>query len=186
MPAAPRRLTYANVVSTLALVVALGGGGAAVAMSVAKNSVGSPQIKNGQVKAADLAANGVTSAKIKNGQVTGADVDESTLGTVPSAGRGDNLLAATVQAAGTLVPGQSVAAVSSAKVFPGSYEVIFDRNVTGCAYSVTQATPGVGDDLAVGYAAVTSRLNDANGIFVQTFNASGVVTDRSFMVLVAC
>ena len=43
------KFTYANVASTLALIIAVGGGGAAVA-AVAKNSVGSPQIKAGAVK----------------------------------------------------------------------------------------------------------------------------------------
>lgn len=48
------RLTYANIVATLALVVAIAGGGTAVAMAVAKNSVGSPQIINGSIKHKDL------------------------------------------------------------------------------------------------------------------------------------
>ena len=48
------RLTYANVASTLALVIAIGGGGTAVAMSVANNSVGSPEIINGSIKHKDL------------------------------------------------------------------------------------------------------------------------------------
>lgn len=75
----PRRLTYANVASTLALVVALGGGGAAVAAGLAKNSVGSPQIKNGAVKRADLGSGAVDSGKVKDNSLTGKDIDESTL-----------------------------------------------------------------------------------------------------------
>jgi hypothetical protein len=51
------RLTYANVIASLALFIALGG--AAVAAGVAKNSVGTKQLK----------ANAVTAAKIKNGAV---------------------------------------------------------------------------------------------------------------------
>ncbi len=43
------RLTYANVVATIALFVALGGGAYAV-LKLPKNSVKSKQIKNGQVK----------------------------------------------------------------------------------------------------------------------------------------
>lgn len=49
------RMTYANVASTVALVAVVGGGGAAVAAGVAKNSVGSPQIKNGSVQTVDIA-----------------------------------------------------------------------------------------------------------------------------------
>jgi hypothetical protein len=69
------RLTYANVVATLALVIAVGGASAFAAGRLAKNSVGTKQIRN----------NAVTAAKIKNGAVTGAKIDLSTLGTVPSA-----------------------------------------------------------------------------------------------------
>ena len=72
-----RRLTYANIVSSLALLVALCGGGVALASTLPKNSVTSKQIKNGAIKSKDVADNGLT----------GTDVNESTLGTVPSAAR---------------------------------------------------------------------------------------------------
>lgn len=62
------RLNYSNVASSVALVIAVSGvGGAAYAAGVAKNSVGSPQIIDGQVKTADLAADAVRAPKIKNG-----------------------------------------------------------------------------------------------------------------------
>lgn len=70
------RFTFANTAATAALVLAVAGGGtAAFAAGLAKNSVGSPQIKNGQVKTADLGKNAVTTAKIKNGTVSLADVN---------------------------------------------------------------------------------------------------------------
>lgn len=68
------RVSYANVASTLALVVALGGTGA-YAAGLAKDSVTSKQIKNGAIKAVD----------IKKDNVSGDQVKESTLGKVPSA-----------------------------------------------------------------------------------------------------
>ena len=54
--------SYANVASTLALVVALGGTSYA-AVAIAKNSVGSPQIINNSVKSAD----------VKNGNLMAVD-----------------------------------------------------------------------------------------------------------------
>lgn len=70
------RFTYANTAATAALVLAVAGGGtAAFAAGLAKNSVGSPQIKNGQVKTADLGKNAVTSAKVKNGTLSLADLN---------------------------------------------------------------------------------------------------------------
>lgn len=48
------KLSYANIASTAALVIAVGGGGVAVAAGLAENSVGSPQIKDGAVKVVDM------------------------------------------------------------------------------------------------------------------------------------
>jgi hypothetical protein len=56
------RLTYANVIASLALFVALGG--SAVAAGLAKNSVGPNQLKKGAVAASKLAKQAVTSGKI--------------------------------------------------------------------------------------------------------------------------
>ena len=85
------KLSYANVVATLALFVALGGASYA-AIQLPKNSVGAKQIKR----------NAVSSAKIKNRAVTGAKIDLSTLGKVPSAAHADSADAAkTADQAGT-------------------------------------------------------------------------------------
>lgn len=76
------RLTYANVISSIALFVAVGGG-TAFAFAAA-NSVVSTSIKNGEVKTPDLGANAVTSPKVAPNSITGADVNENSLGIVPS------------------------------------------------------------------------------------------------------
>lgn len=191
------RLSYANVASTLALVVALGGGGAAVAAGVAKNSVGTKQLK----------ANAVTSAKVKNDSLTGKDVQESTLGQVPSAldadhadhadhaatadsattaGRAGNVHAAVVQANGTLVAGQSLDAVSAARQDTGLYEVGFDRNIAGCAATASIAYPGEGFLTIPGQVAVTGLENDPTGLFVVTADLNGSSADMPFAVTVVC
>ncbi len=69
------KLTYANVVATVALFIAVGGASAFAAGHLAKNSVGSKQLKK----------NAVTTVKVKDGAITGAKVNLSSLGTVPSA-----------------------------------------------------------------------------------------------------
>src|SRR5262245_25332710 len=66
-------LTYANVMATAAVFIALGGGTYA-AVHLSRNSVRSRNIANGQVKQKDLAGNAVNSAKIKDGQVAPADL----------------------------------------------------------------------------------------------------------------
>jgi hypothetical protein len=62
------RLTYANVIASLALFIALGG--AAVAAGLPKASVGKAQLKNGAVTAKALAKKAVTSGKISPKAVT--------------------------------------------------------------------------------------------------------------------
>jgi hypothetical protein len=64
-----RRITYANVASTLALVIALGTGTA-----YAANTIRSGDIVDGQVKTADLAKNAVKSTKIADANVKRADL----------------------------------------------------------------------------------------------------------------
>jgi hypothetical protein len=78
------RLTYANVMSSIAVFLVLGGA-AVAATQLPKNSVGTKQLKKNAVTAAKIKKNAVTTAKIKNEAVTGAKVNEATLGTVPSA-----------------------------------------------------------------------------------------------------
>ncbi|HEX5525739.1 MAG TPA: hypothetical protein VFX44_00910 [Solirubrobacterales bacterium] len=80
-----KRLTFSNVVSILALFVALSGATAFAASQLGKNTVGTKQLKKNAVTAAKIKKNAITTAKIKADAVTGAKVKESTLGTVPSA-----------------------------------------------------------------------------------------------------
>jgi hypothetical protein len=92
-----RRLTYANVMSTIAVFGVLAGGTA-----YAANTVFSADIVDGEVKSVDVGDNEIGSADVKDNSIntfdvhsflgvdvvddtlTGADVNESTLGTVPS------------------------------------------------------------------------------------------------------
>jgi len=78
------RLTYANVMSSIAVFLVLGGA-TALAAGLAKNSVGTKQLKKNAVTAAKIKKNAITTPKIKGDAVTGAKVNEGTLGTVPSA-----------------------------------------------------------------------------------------------------
>jgi hypothetical protein len=65
MRAIGKRLSYANVVSTLALFLVLCGGAAFAASKIGKRSVGAPQLKSNAVTTAKIKANAVTTRKIK-------------------------------------------------------------------------------------------------------------------------
>jgi len=98
------KLTYANVVATLALVIAVGGASAFAATHLAQNSVGPRQLRR----------NAVTSAKIKNGAVTGAKINLSTLGTVPSAEHAASAESATHAATAALAERSTSASTAAA------------------------------------------------------------------------
>jgi hypothetical protein len=70
-----KRLTYANVIASVAIVLTVGGATAFAAEELPANSVGSLQLQK----------EAVTTTKIAHDAVTGPKVDESTLGPVPSA-----------------------------------------------------------------------------------------------------
>jgi hypothetical protein len=67
------KLSYANVVATIALVLAVAGiptAAAITASKVKKNAVGTKQLKNGSVTPAKLAPGAVTADKLADGNVT--------------------------------------------------------------------------------------------------------------------
>jgi hypothetical protein len=68
------RLTYANVMSSIAVFLVLGGATAFAASHLGKNSVGSKQLKANSVTSSKIKKNAITTAKIKNGAVTGAKI----------------------------------------------------------------------------------------------------------------
>ncbi len=68
------KLTYANVVATLALILAIGGGSVYAAVKLGKNEVKSKNIADGAVKGKDLAKNAVTSKKVKDGSIAAGDL----------------------------------------------------------------------------------------------------------------
>lgn len=172
MPVRPH-LTFANVAAGTALVVSLTGGGVAVAAGLAKNSVGSPQIKNNAVK--------------------GADVKESSLGKVrrakvadraASAASADNVLAMTFDSTGAVVPERSGAGVTAVRGSEGRYFVTFPRSVRECALFATPTDPGSGNAADVLANAHQSASAD-NEVYVGLFDGSGF-TDFGASVLVVC
>jgi len=85
-----KRITYANVMSSIAVFLVLGGASAYAAKKIGSNEIKGNSITTGKIKknaitASKIKKNSVTTAKIKNGAVTGAKVNLGTLGTVPSA-----------------------------------------------------------------------------------------------------
>jgi hypothetical protein len=67
------RPSPALVIATFALGLVLGGTSYATVAAIPRNSVGTPQLKNGAVTAKKLAANAVVSSRVKNGSLLRVD-----------------------------------------------------------------------------------------------------------------
>ena len=108
-----KRLTYANVMSSLAVFLLLGGATAFAASKIGPNQLKANSVKTGKivkeavttaklkknaVTNAKIADNSVTGAKVLDGSLTGSDINLGTLGTVPSANNANTVGGNTVKA----------------------------------------------------------------------------------------
>jgi hypothetical protein len=138
------RLTYANVIASLALFVALGG--SAVAGGLAKNSVGPNQLKKGAVSAPKLAKQAVTSGKIAPQAVTAGKLG-------PNAVLPGNLGAGIIDASKI-----SAGAVTAEKI---KNNVVTGNKITnGAVTSQKIAAAGVATTNLAEKAVTTAKLND--------------------------
>jgi hypothetical protein len=141
------RLTYANVMATLAVFISLGG----TSYAVATGSIGSREIKNNAVTSTDLTNNGIRGADLRNGTVagvdvkndglTGADVLESSLGTVPSATAAGAANTANRASAADTADRASIADLASNVAAPEAFHEVGATGEpqfnTGCANQAT-------------------------------------------------
>jgi hypothetical protein len=77
-------------------------------------------------------------------------------------------------------------AVSSQRLAAGQYEVVFNRNVTGCAYIATIGLSGSSGASPSGEITVVGRAGNANGVFLTTTDSAGNFADRGFHLAVHC
>ena len=90
-----KRLSYANVMSSIAVFLILGGATAIAAKKIGSNELKANAVTTGKIKknavtTAKIKKEAITTAKIKKEAVTGAKVNEATLGEVPSAANAKN------------------------------------------------------------------------------------------------
>ena len=119
-----KRLTYANVIATIALFLALGGSSYALTVgsgSIRNNSIRSVDVRNGQLRDRDFL----------RGSIGGRAIRESRLGTVPAARTVNGTI--TVRATGN--NGTAVAQC------PGSYRVL-SGGASGDGLKVSAPEPG--------------------------------------------
>src|SRR3954447_14740625 len=188
MRALRERLSYANVMATLAVFIALGGSSYA-AIKLPRNSVGAAEIRTGAVR----------STEIRDRSIKTADLAESTREALrgqqgpkglPGAsgangGPGPSGVAywAAVNSGGARARGN--ATLSNHDADTGVYHLRWAADVSACGATVTLASVpgGVTTDPPPGRATVAA---EAGGLLVRTFDVDGSVRDLPFNVMVAC
>lgn len=182
-----KRLTYANVMSTIAVFLVLGGGAALAAGKLGKNSVGTKQLKNNSVTTAKikneavteakLAGNAVSSAKLANGAVIGGKVAEGAISTGNLANKAvtEAKLADKAVSAGKLADG----AVTSSKI--GNGAVIASKLGTINVRENTEPVAAGSQDL-VGSGCNSGEVLLSIGYLWNT-NAAGLYVEKMFRFL---
>jgi hypothetical protein len=91
---------------------------------------------------------------------------------------------AVVNANGITARGRGV--VSSQSLGTGFYEVIFNRNVTRCAYVATVGSSATSGTEPTGEMTVVGRAGNVNGVFLTSTDSTGAAADRGFHLQILC
>ncbi len=185
------------ILSIVAVVIAVlgstGVGEAAKRLVLPKNSVATPQLRNGAVTTPKLRNNAVTSVKVRNGSLFAADFAPGQIPPGPAGPpgekgeKGDTGAAATALWASLNADGSVVSAkgvTTTSKTGTGSYVVNFNQDVSKCAILATQAL------ISNAYASARPVFGSPNAVSVSIFATPLVgppaFSDKSFSVGVFC
>lgn len=199
-----KRLTYANVMSSIAVFLVLGGATAFAASKIGANQLKANSVKTGKivkeaVTTSKIKNDAVNTAKIANDAVTGAKANESTFGTVPSATNATNAASlggkpagdysiryfARVNASGptpTLAAGSPGVSVNPDRPFTGAVVVTFPVNMDNCA---VVATPVSGGATLVARQS-TAGFNGGNDVGIVIEDDEGGLFNGSFNIIGVC
>jgi hypothetical protein len=181
------RLTYSNLLATLAIFIALGGTSYAV-LEVPRNSIGALQIKPRAVGSSEIRANAVRSRQVKSRSLRLSDLSRQSRqalkgqrGSAGPPGPPASKFLAAVAASGTPVRGNATTFEHTA-VGSGSYTIGFAQSTSSCVYG---ATLGTTDASTAAGGRIVVR-DDGGRVGVQTYDASGSPTDLPFHLIAAC
>jgi hypothetical protein len=184
------RLSTAHLIALVALFFAIGGPSfAANAVKSAAHLITGKQIKDSSITTKDVKNGSLLKKDFKAGQLpkasTGPQGVPGQKGDRGSDGAPATALWAVINSNGT-VGRASGHYVSSEGFGGGKYEVIFDRDVTGCAYVGSLGDPnGVATDTP-GFFSAVRRNGNPNGVYVGTANSGGTATIEPFDLSVFC
>jgi hypothetical protein len=184
------RMTYANVVSTIALIAAVGGGTA-----YAATRIGTSNIRYHAVTGSKLSSNSVTASKVKNSALSSSDIRNNSLrgddvrdgtlvaadfaaGQLPKGDKGDpaTSIFGIVSAGGGLTSFKNLTAAAGAN----PYTVTANQDVSRCA-AVTTLVGG-----AAGTVTAQPTPGNPRAFTFQTFGAQGGPNARAFQFAIYC
>jgi hypothetical protein len=168
-------------VALVALFLSLGG----VSYGLATGVIDSREVKNNTIRSEDVRNGGLLGKDARADGIGGRAIKESTLGPVPSAflTEGSNHFAV-VNAGGQQVRARGT--TSSARTAEGRYQVIFNRDVRGCAYFATVGGPTAAAPPGGGEITVSGLATNVNGVDIRTGAPNGNDENRPFHLLVLC
>jgi len=171
-----RRPSPALVISLIALFVALGGTSYAAIKIGARNlktgSVGTRAVKNATLSGRDMRRAGLS----------GREINEGRLGSVPLT---EGLSHWAVIRASDGAATRSRGATSATRFALGRYQVIFNRDVRGCAFLATLGNTDATTPSS-GQIAVSQLPSNVNGVQVRTTDSNGGNNNRNFHVAAVC
>jgi hypothetical protein len=178
------------VIACLALAVALGGTGYA-AVTLPTNSVGTTQLKSNAVVSAKVRNRSLLPVDFKQGQLprgergptgpTGRQGPRGAAGAAGPPGASATALWAVITSDYTLARGSGVTSVTGSN---GAYGVIFNRDVSNCAYETQLGGADFRPNL--GFISAAHLVNNPNGVLVYTWNADRINEPRNFHLAVFC
>jgi hypothetical protein len=179
------RLTYANVASSIALFLALGG--TSYALTLPHDSVGAKQLRTGSVGRAEIRTGGVRSAEIRDRAIAVRDISSKAMTFLrgqqgPAGPSGPSYYLEADSGGGHTVGNGSVVGNQGANGFI----VHFARSVATCALVGSPAAipGGLTPEASPGSTVIVSHTGD--DALVRTYNASDQPQGLPFTLIAAC
>jgi hypothetical protein len=188
------QLSYANVMATVAVFVALGGTSYAVA-TLPRNSVGPKQIRSNAVGSSELRSRSVRSSDVRDRSLRLRDLSRAARdslrgrqgrpGPQGPTGQSAASFTAAVNAAGSVVATKGGATGSHTSAGSGEYTLTFNRDMRACwAVGSISRVPGTTPEDPQDGQIVTSTTG--SGVFVRTLDGNGQPADLPFHLIVVC
>jgi hypothetical protein len=177
-----RHLTYANVMATIGVFLALGGASYA-AIKLPANSVGSRQIKDGAVASADIKNHSIKAGDFKGGLPSGP---RGARGPKGDAGAAAAKYWARVRGGSTAELISSSGGITVTRAATGNASVSFPEDVSNCAVALTVAGATPGRDIRRTSASSGKTIVVNTWIWTNPSAGSTETTTDAFDISVFC